>query len=292
LAQVYRNRGKSMCAPDNSVETLTRGVGELQLKGSEAPAANPHWRSEECLRKLDACFVGRNVLKRWAEEQLPTDRPERAVGMQQARQFYLQLLQRNNANTFHNSWAKACALFDVTMNALIEKKSPLVQDLVLITTVVLGIARKDETSAASGCYHELLRVAATFEDQLHIPRKERTTKSLKNAEFEIFTALDWNLPQTDTYTCISSILLRTDILTTGAYKPQLERAWQQAVHKCVRSVMYGVATGYATAHAIVYETLQDVGFEGEFLELLFEEAAPKPSHPAAPTASAFEPPTR
>jgi hypothetical protein len=277
-----------MCAPDKTVDSLVRGVDELHLKTDEAQVS-AHWRSEECLRKLDSSFVSRGVLERWAREELPTDRPELTMGMQQSRHFYLQLLQRNNANTFHNSWAKACALLDVTMLALIEKKSPLVQDLVLVTTVVLGIARKDETSAASGCYHELLRVAATFEDHLHFPRQERTTKSLKNAEFEIFDALEWSLPQTDTYTCISAILLRTDILTKGDYKPQLEAAWQQAVHKCVRSVIWGMATGYATAHAIVYESLQDVGFDPDFLELLFAEAAPEPKFQAP---SEFEPPKR
>jgi hypothetical protein len=196
--------------------------------------------------------------------------------MQATRNFFLVLLQRGNANTFHNSWAKACALFDVTMQALWKKNSALLDDVVLVTTVVLGIARKDETSAASGCYGDLLQVAAMFEDQLGRPRKMRTVKELKDTEFEIFAALDWTLPQTDTYTCISAILLRMDILTRGEHKPQLETAWQHAVQKCVRAVMFGLATGYATAYHIVRDSLEDVGFEQAFLDPLMHEAAPEP----------------
>jgi hypothetical protein len=170
-----------------------------------------------------------------------------------------------------------------------RKKSSLVDDLVLVTAVVLGIARKDETSAASGCYGDLLQVSAMFEDHVGRCRKMRTIKELKEAEFEIFDALDWTLPQTDTYTCISAILLRMDILTRGDHKPQLESAWQQAVQKCVRAVMLGSATGYPTAYCIVRDSLADVGFEQALLEPLLREAAPEPLKAAQPP---FQPPTR
>jgi hypothetical protein len=240
-------------------------------------AAPAYWTSEECLTKLDQSFVTRRCLERWAGmHPFPNDLPELSVTMQATRNFFLVLLQRGNANTFHNSWAKACALFDVTMQALWKKKSALLDDVVLVTTVVLGIARKDETSAASGCYGDLLQVAAMFEDQLGRPRKMRTVKELKDTEFEIFAALEWTLPQTDTYTCISAILLRMDILTRGEHKPQLETAWQHAVQKCVRAVMFGLATGYATAYHIVRDSLEDVGFEQAFLDPLMHEAAPEP----------------
>jgi hypothetical protein len=264
-----------MCYPETFV-TAPEPEHVCQLKKELRAVCE----SEECLRKLDSSFVSRQVLERWASlEQMPVDPPEWALGMQQSRQFYLQLLQRGDANTFHNSWAKACAFYDITMHALVEKESPLLDDFVLVMAVVLGIARKDETQSAAGCYQELLKVAERFEDYLQIPRKERTVKSLKSAEFDIFVALDWNLPQTDAYTCISAILLRTDILTKGKYKPQLETAWQGAVQKCVRSVLFGYSRGYASAYAIVHESLMDVGFDGDFLDHVFEEAAPKPRFP-------------
>merc|ERR550537_962906 len=104
-------------------------------------------------------------------------------------------------------------------------------------------------------------------------RKMRTVKELKDAEFEIFMALDWTLPQTDTYTCISAVLLRADILTRGQYKPQLEQAWQSAVQKCVRAVLLGQAVGYATAYAVVREALSEVGFSSDYLDHLMREAA-------------------
>jgi hypothetical protein len=261
-----------MAPLQNDVETLVTGMENMAI--AAAPA---YWTSEECLTKLDQSFVTRRCLERWAGmHPFPNDLPELSVTMQATRNFFLVLLQRGNANTFHNSWAKACALFDVTMQALWKKNSALLDDVVLVTTVVLGIARKDETSAASGCYGDLLQVAAMFEDQLGRPRKMRTVKELKDTEFEIFAALDWTLPQTDTYTCISAILLRMDILTRGEHKPQLETAWQHAVQKCVRAVMFGLATGYATAYHIVRDSLEDVGFEQAFLDPLMHEAAPEP----------------
>jgi hypothetical protein len=67
-----------------------------------------------------------------------------------------------------------------------------------------------------------------------------------------------------------------DILTRGEHKPQLETAWQHAVQKCVRAVMLGVASGYATAYHIVRDSLEDVGFEQAFLDPLMREAAPEP----------------
>jgi hypothetical protein len=259
-----------MAPLQNDVDTLVTGMENLAV-------ADPYWASEECMTKLDQSFVSRRCLERWAEMlPFPHDMPDLSMTMQATRNFFLALLQRGNANTFHNSWAKACALFDVTMQALVNKNSSLVDDVVLVTTVVLGIARKDETSAASGCYGDLLQVAAMFEDQLGRPRKMRTVKELKDAEFEIFAVLDWTLPQTDTYTCISAILLRMDILTRGEHKPQLETAWQHAVQKCVRAVMLGVASGYATAYHIVRDSLEDVGFEQAFLDPLMREAAPEP----------------
>jgi hypothetical protein len=261
-----------MAPLQNDVETLVTGMENMAI--AAAPA---YWTSEECLTKLDQSFVTRRCLERWAGmHPFPNDLPELSVTMQATRNFFLVLLQRGNANTFHNSWAKACALFDVTMQALWKKNSALLDDVVLVTTVVLGIARKDETSAASGCYGDLLQVAAMFEDQLGRPRKMRTVKELKDTEFEIFAALEWTLPQTDTYTCISAILLRMDILTRGEHKPQLETAWQHAVQKCVRAVMFGLATGYATAYHIVRDSLEDVGFEQAFLDPLMHEAAPEP----------------
>jgi len=261
-----------MAPLQNDVETLVTGMENMAI--AAAPA---YWTSEECLTKLDQSFVTRRCLERWAGmHPFPNDLPELSPTMQATRNFFLVLLQRGNANTFHNSWAKACALFDVTMQALWKKNSALLDDVVLVTTVVLGIARKDETSAASGCYGDLLQVAAMFEDQLGRPRKMRTVKELKDTEFEIFAALDWTLPQTDTYTCISAILLRMDILTRGEHKPQLETAWQHAVQKCVRAVMFGLATGYATAYHIVRDSLEDVGFEQAFLDPLMHEAAPEP----------------
>jgi len=264
----------------------------VQVLGADADEEH-FWSSEECMRKLDQSFVGRACLERWASlPAFPTDAPERTQQMQLSRQFYLALLQRGNANTFHNSWAKACALFDVTMKALVAKDSPLLEDIVLITTVVLGIARKDETSAASGCYNDLLRVAALYEDQLQVPRKTRSAAELKHAEFEIFMALDWALPQTDTYTCISAVLLRADILTRGQYKPQLEQAWQSAVQKCVRAVLMGQATGYRTAYTVVREALTEVGFGSTYLDHLLREAAPEPARFEASERYAPAPRTR
>lgn len=258
------------------MQSLVAGFDKVTLEDHADEAA--YWSSEECMRKLDQSFVGRACLERWSSlPPFPTDAADWTQTMQMSRQFYLALLQRGNANTFHNSWAKACALFDVAMQALLERGSPLVEDIVLVTTVVLGVARKDETSAASGCYADLLRVAVLFEDQLQVPRKPRTAAELKVAEFEILMALDWTLPQTDTYTCISAVLLRADILTRGQYKPQLEQAWQASVQKCVRAVLLGQATGYGTAYCIVREALlEQVGFSAAYLDHLLQEAAPPP----------------
>jgi hypothetical protein len=73
--------------------------------------------------------------------------------------------------------------------------------------------------------------------------------------------------------------LRTDILTKGKFKPQLEIAWQWAVQKCVQSVLFGMSKGYASAYVIVRESLRQVGFDEDSLEHLFDEAAPKPKFP-------------
>jgi hypothetical protein len=235
-----------------------------------------YWRSEACLEKLENSLVNWSCLLRWAGLQpVPLDGAEWKEEMQQVRQFYLTLLQRGNQATFHNSWAKACCMFNTVMAALIRAQSPLLKDVVLVAAVSLGISRKDETSAASCCYKDLVRVAALAEDQLRRPHQTRTCKELMNAEFDVFVALNWNIPQTDTYTCISAMLLRADILTQGRSKAGLEVAWQTAVQKCVRAELVGEALGYGTAYTIVRDAVEEV-FGAPSLKRLFPEIAPPP----------------
>jgi hypothetical protein len=198
-----------------------------------------------------------------------------------------------HAFAFHDDFAKTCALFDVATQALKCKNSTLVDDVVLMTTAVYGISRKYETEAATGQSEFLLRVAANFERQLGRQVTPRTVNEVNHAEFEIFEALDWTFPETNTYTCTTTILLRVLILTLAAgHAPDglavslLKDAWATAVRKCVYAVMSGLATGYATAYIIVRDALEDVHFEKPFLELdglcqcegvpLLREAAPEP----------------
>lgn len=237
-----------------------------------------YWRSEECLQKLDRSFVSRAVMQRWAAlSALPTDSLPGSPVMQSCRklfEYYLALMPHPDANSFHNSWARTCALFDVAVEKLVATESALLHDLPTVAAVIVGIARKYETSSASRCVGDLVRVASGFEAKLGLPRQTRTTSDLVMAEFAIFEALNWDLPQTDTYTCISAMLLRADILTKGEFKQQLELAWQLAVQECVCRVLCGQADGYMTGYKIVRQALQEAGFHGYALTGLLEEAAP------------------
>lgn len=256
----------------------------MSSASADADAAKrpAYWQSEGCLQKLERSFVSLACMERWAElPPLPTEdgvEPRLQTQMRLTRQFYMALLQRGDPNTFHNSWSKACAVFDSAMHALVAKKSLLLQDPVIIATVCVGLMRKEEMSAATGCWSDLLRVAMLYEDQLGVQRQVRTEKALRMAEFEILQALDWALPTTETYTCISGMLLRADILTQGEHKPQLEAMWTHAVHMSSWAVLHGQANGYRTARQIVAHVMEkylaSADVSPDFLKKLLEEAAP------------------
>jgi len=237
------------------------------------------WKSEACLEKLERSLVAKACLDRWAVlAPFPHDKADWHDQMRTCRQFYLQLLQRGNLDTLHTSWAKACCLLDVTVAALLKAGSPLLEDLPLVGAAVLGISRKDETSSATGCWRDLQLVATMLEEELDLDPVEREAKDLINAEIDILVVLDWALPPSDTYQCISVLLLRCDVLTRSAYKPQLEAAWQSAVQRCVRLILHGCADGYSSAYGIVRDALHEVaGFEAAFVEKLLAEAAPRPA---------------
>jgi hypothetical protein len=114
-----------------------------------------------------------------------------------------------------------------------------------------------------------------FELGIGVSCKTRESKDFAKAEFEVMRAIDFNVPQTDTYTCISAMLLRADILTMGLYKQELERVWQTAVQKAMDRVLYGVvANGYETARSILFTALMECEFPLTVAEKLLEEAAP------------------
>jgi hypothetical protein len=187
----------------------------------------------------------------------------------------MNLLQRGSPTTFHNSWSKVCALFDVVFQKLVEAESYLVDDLPLLVTAVVGISRKDEFSASSGCWNDLCNIAAMFELGMGVPCKTRVWKDFAKAEFEVMCAINFDVPQTNTYTCISAMLLRADILTMGLYKQELEEVWQTAVQKAMDRVLVGVvANGYETARNILFTSLMECQFPLNVAEKLLEEAAP------------------
>lgn len=234
-----------------------------------------YWASPECLQKLDSAFVCRSLMLRWASLAATPTVPEWSGFMQRSRKLYMNLLQRGSPATFHNSWSKVCALFDLVFQKLLETDSYLVDDLPLLITAVVGISRKDEFSAASGCWNDLSNIATMFELGIGVPCKQRDWKDFAKAEFEVMRAINFDLPQTDTYTCISAMLLRADILTMGLYKQELEEVWQTAVQKAMDRVLVGVvASGYDTARQILFASLVDCQFPLNVAEKLLEEAAP------------------
>jgi hypothetical protein len=234
-----------------------------------------YWDSPECLQKLDSAFVCRSLMLRWAGLAATPTAPEWSMFMQRSRKLYMNLLQRGSPATFHNSWSKVCALFDLVFQKLVETESYLVGDLPLLITAVVGISRKDEFSASSGCWNDLSNIATMFELGIGVPRKTREWKDFAKAEFEVMQAINFNVPQTDTYTCISAMLLRADILTMGLYKQELEEVWQTAVQKAMDTVLFGVvANGYETARSILFASLMECQFPLNVAEKLLDEAAP------------------
>jgi len=189
----------------------------------------------------------------------------------------MNLLQRGSPTTFHNSWSKVCALFDLVFQKLLETESYLLDDLPLLITAVVGISRKDEYSASSGCWSDLSNIATMFELGIGVPCKTREWKDFAKAEFEVMLAINFDVPQTDTYTCISAMLLRADILTMGLYKPELEEVWQTAVQKAMDTVLIGVVdNGYETARDLLFRSLMQCRFPLNVASKLLEKAAPLP----------------
>jgi hypothetical protein len=238
-------------------------------------AYQKYWSTDECSQNLERSRVCRALLLRWAKlDPLPQDIPAFSTVMVRMRQFFMSVLKQGDHALFHNSWAKVCALLVVCIHKLVDRNSALLQDPVLLAVVVMGIARKDEMQCTAGCWDQLLNVASEFEEQLGLPPTKRTRSQLTSAEFDVLTAIDFEVPQTDTYTIISAMLLRADIITMGDFKPLLEQVWSVAVQKAVRSVLWGQAGGYASAQAILHESLRQCSFPAEMIDDLFKEVAP------------------
>jgi hypothetical protein len=249
----------------------------LELAAQEDPLVffQSYWESPECEQKLDSAFVCRSLMLRWANLAATPAVPEWSTFMQRSRKLYMSLLQRGSPSTFHNSWSKVCALFDLVFQKLVEAESYLVDDLPLLITAVVGISRKDEFSASSGCWNDLSNIATMFELGIGVPAKTRDWKDFAKAEFEVMRAINFDVPQTDTYTCISAMLLRADILTMGLYKQELEEVWQTAVQKAMDRVLFGVvANGYETARGILFAALMECKFPLKVVDKLLDEAAP------------------
>jgi hypothetical protein len=191
------------------------------------------------------------------------------------------------------------------MVALVQKNSGLAQDAVLVATAVCGIAVKDEGPfernylQTSVLTSDLLnRVAPKIERQLRRDVRPRAAQELKDAECEILEALQWTLPQTDTYTCSTAILVRVLCLALAkGNEPDsiaiawywFHVAWDHAVRKCESAIIAGHPSGYATAYHIVRDSLEDAEMIADaahaFLELdapregfspLLRQAAPEP----------------
>jgi hypothetical protein len=250
-------------------------IEELSAQDDPLAFFKSYWASPECMQKLDSAFVCRSLMLRWSNLKATPPVPEWSVFMQRSRKLYMSLLQRGSPATFHNSWSKVCALFDLVFEKLVAADSYLVDDLPLLITAVVGISRKDEFSASSGCWNDLSNISTMFELGIGVPCKTREWKDFAKAEFEVMRAIDFEVPQTDTYTCISAMLLRADILTMGLFKQELEQVWQTAVQKAMDKVLCGVvANAYETARSILFASLMECQFPTNVTEKLIEEAAP------------------
>ena len=91
--------------------------------------------------------LGNRIFQPWSPRR--TDLPDKAAVMQISRHFlqscYQLYVQNARVRTLHSGWAKACALFDMAMAALVQKNSGLADDVVLVTTVVYGILLKEDS---------------------------------------------------------------------------------------------------------------------------------------------------
>jgi hypothetical protein len=254
-----------------------------------------YMRSEDCVEKMELGFVSTPLMASWSKLADFPSMPEEKVGLQfcrmlkMCRQFYVSFLTSHNLGNqamFYNTWARSVLTLDRAVEALIAKESPLLGDFILVATVCMAITLKDESQTRMALprdFSMFLKMFTTqFEQQLQVPpfqRFPRTEKMYKEAEIAVMEALRWDLPSTDTYTVISSLVMRADILTENTYNVPMREVFASAVAAFAEMSGNGRAggNGYALARRLVLNEMRPALFPqmtADFLAKWKELAAP------------------
>lgn len=268
-----------------ATQELQRALEEaaaVRADGREAET-KAYWASEACAVKLDRAFASDALVGKWSGvTPAPSDQHGRLTQMRVLRTLYLHFFMRRSAapedapptdyGHCYTLWARACSLLSVAVAALEQADSPLFHDAVLVGVAVLSLTRKME-SAQLGNQADLLKLTSVIEENVGLPIKERTLEEITAAERVILESIGWQMPTTDTFTVLSTLLLRLDIATRGEHKQELVQAWDEAVKLFLSMTLHGQANGYATARRIVWAASAPLHNEPAFTTAL-ELAAP------------------
>tara|TARA_Y100000768_G_scaffold332153_1_gene271646 strand:+ start:3335 stop:4144 length:810 start_codon:yes stop_codon:yes gene_type:complete len=174
------------------------------------------------------------------------------------RQFFHRLLSKNNVPHLTARFCQMSTYLMFFTNVLLSVNSHLLDNMPLLVTTVIHLARKIDDQKYSSAFKDILRIHRSFCNFVEIDYVELTKHDIIKAESEILKASNFTIPHITSYEIMFIFFKRSDIESIGKCALESEivsEAWKMADNLLFDEIMLGNDSGFLTARNIVKQCL-------------------------------------